>query len=149
MREDVSVTIIQSRDHILNQMDVHISEFAEKRFKRENINVVTNARVVRIEDNNVVYRYKTSGDNEEELHTIPYGLCLWSTGIAMTPFVQSLSEKLGIQNHRRVLLTDEFLRVKGVPDMSIFAVGDCATIENPKLIEHIEEIFENSDKYDK
>ncbi|KAG2228211.1 hypothetical protein INT45_011003 [Circinella minor] len=146
LREDVSVTIIQSRDHILNQMDVHISEFAESRFKRENINVVTNARVVRIEDNNVVYKYKSNGDNEEDLHSIPYGLCLWSTGIAMTPFVQSLSEKLGIQNHQRVLLTDEFLRVKGVPDMSIFAVGDCATIENPKLIEHIEEIFENSDK---
>ncbi|KAI9274556.1 pyridine nucleotide-disulfide oxidoreductase-domain-containing protein [Phascolomyces articulosus] len=145
LREDVSVTIIQSRDHILNMFDVQISEYAEKRFKRENINVITNARVQRIEGDRVVYKYK-GNDHQEEEHSIPYGLCLWSTGIAMTPFVQSLSEKLGIQNHRRALLTDEFLRVKGVPDMSIFALGDCATIENPKLIEHIEEIFENADK---
>ncbi|KAI9493268.1 pyridine nucleotide-disulfide oxidoreductase-domain-containing protein [Zychaea mexicana] len=143
LREDVSVTIIQSRDHILNMFDVRISEYAEKRFRRENINVITNARVQRIEDDKVVYKFK--GKADEGTHDIPYGLCLWSTGIAMTPFVQALSDKLGQQNHRRVLLTDEYLRVKGVPDMSIYAVGDCATIDNPKLVEHIREIFESAD----
>lgn len=66
--------------------------------------------------------------------------------IAMTPFVQNLSDKLGIQGHRRALRTDEMLRVKGVSDGSIYALGDCATMENPKLLKHVKEILEAADK---
>lgn len=64
----------------------------------------------------------------------------------MTPFVQSIADKLGIQGHQRALITDGFLRVKGVSDGSVLAIGDCATVENPKLQEHIMEIFEEADK---
>lgn len=81
LREDVSVSIIQSRDHILNMFDVKISEYAEKRFKRENVNVITNARVARIEKDKVVYRRKDAADPQNAEEAIPYGLCLWSTGI--------------------------------------------------------------------
>ena len=135
----MSVSIIQSRDHILNTFDVSISRYAEMRFKREKINVITNARVQRIEKDKVVYTDKKSGEE----HTIPFGMTLWATGVAMVPFVQALSEKLGAQNHRRALLTDDCLRVKGT-DGSIFAIGDCATVDRP--MEHIKEIFENADK---
>ncbi|KAI8140727.1 pyridine nucleotide-disulfide oxidoreductase-domain-containing protein [Fennellomyces sp. T-0311] len=139
LRQDVSVSIIQSRDHILNTFDVSISEYAEKRFKREKINVITNARVQRIEKDQVVYKDKKTGEE----YTIPFGLTLWATGVAMVPFVQALSEKLGAQNHRRALLTDDYLRVKGT-DGSILAIGDCATVDRP--MEHIKEIFEKADK---
>ncbi|KAI9322892.1 hypothetical protein BX666DRAFT_1848999 [Dichotomocladium elegans] len=142
LREDVSVSIIQSRDHILNTFDVKISEYAEKRFNREHVNVITNARVQRIEKDAVVFKRKAKDAPEE---SIKHGLCLWSTGIAMTPFVQNLSDKLGLQNHRRALITDECLRVKGIEDGSIYALGDCATVENPKLSQHIREIFEAAD----
>ena len=81
LREDVSVSIIQSRDHILNMFDVQISEYAEKRFKRENVNVITNARVARIDKDKVVYRRKNAVDPQNAEESIPYGLCLWSTGI--------------------------------------------------------------------
>lgn len=64
----------------------------------------------------------------------------------MTPFVKNMSEKLGPQLHQRVLTTDGFLRVKGVDDGSIYALGDCATIGNPKILEHMMEIFENADE---
>lgn len=68
------------------------------------------------------------------------------TYIAMTPFVKNLAEKLGIQQHTRALQTDCFCRVQGVEDASVFAIGDCATVENPKIREHIVEIFETADK---
>lgn len=147
LREDITVSIIQSRDHILNTFDSSISEYAEKRFAREHINVITNARVVRIDPDKVVYRLKDkSPDDPSGYKVIPQGLCLWSTGIAMTPFVKNISKKLGEQIHKRALVTDAFLRVKGIDDGSAFALGDCATVENPKLLEHIMEIFETVDK---
>lgn len=82
MREDISIHIIQSRDHILNTFDSKISEYAEKRFDREHVNVITNARVARIEEKEVVYKLKNGDPNAEPvLKKLPYGLCLWSTGI--------------------------------------------------------------------
>ncbi|CEP19644.1 hypothetical protein [Parasitella parasitica] len=146
VREDISIHIIQSRDHILNTFDSKISEYAEKRFDREHVNVITNARVARIENKEVVYKLKT-GDPKSEPVTqkLPYGLCLWSTGIAMTPFAQHLTEKLPAQAHKRVLTTDGYLHLRGSEDNSIYALGDCATIENPNLMEHIMDFFEEAD----
>lgn len=172
LREEVSVTIIQSRDHILNTFDSSISAYCEKKFDRERIRVVTNARVEKINDTTVVYNVKNEQDpNNREKHELPYGFCLWSTGIgkfsasktqggrepvaliltsfllAMTPFSRGLSEKLEAQKNQRALVTDGYLRLKGIPDGSVYAIGDCATIENPKLLTHIMEIFETADRY--
>ncbi|ORY97404.1 pyridine nucleotide-disulfide oxidoreductase-domain-containing protein [Syncephalastrum racemosum] len=144
LREDISVTIIQSRDHILNTFDVQISEYAERRFSRAKIDVVTNARVSRIEPDKVIY--KLTNTDPPVFKEVPYGLCMWSTGIAMTPFAERLAEKLGTQVHKRCIKTDEYLRVKGIPDGSVFAIGDCATIENPRVLEHIMDIFHKADK---
>ncbi|KAI8365447.1 hypothetical protein EDC96DRAFT_565300 [Choanephora cucurbitarum] len=146
IREDITIHIIQSRDHILNTFDSKISEYAEKRFDRAHIQVITNARVQRIDEDKVVYTIKgTNVDEQPVTETLPYGLCLWSTGIAMTPFAKNLTEKLPEQAHKRVLTTDGYLHLNGVQDQSIYALGDCASIENPKLLEHILEFFEEAD----
>jgi hypothetical protein len=52
-------------------------------------------------------------DTKETQH-IPYGLCIWSTGIGTSPLINKIREKLpqDIQTNRRALLTDQFLRVK-------------------------------------
>lgn len=76
---------------------------------------------------------------------MPYGFCLWSTGIALTPFAKKISEKIEAQKHQRVLTTDEYLHLDGIPDQSIFALGDCASIKNPKLLEQIIDIFNKAD----
>ncbi|KAI9483513.1 MAG: hypothetical protein EXX96DRAFT_476665 [Benjaminiella poitrasii] len=146
IREDISIHIIQSRDHILNTFDSKISEYAENRFNRAHVNVITNARVVRIDDDQVVYRLKTDDpDDEPAIRKLPYGLCLWSTGIAMTPFARKLTEKLTAQAHKRVLTTDGYLHLMGLEDKSVYALGDCASIENPHLLDHIMEIFQEAD----
>lgn len=64
----------------------------------------------------------------------------------MTPFAKKLTEKLPSQAHKRVLTTDGYMHLDGVEDNSIFALGDCATIENPKLLSHILELFEEADQ---
>ncbi|KAI7859676.1 pyridine nucleotide-disulfide oxidoreductase-domain-containing protein [Circinella umbellata] len=146
LREDMSVTVIQSRDHILNQMAAEISDYAEEKFSREGINVITNTRVLRILKDKVIYKKKNPIEGEPPFGEVSYGLCLWSTGIAMTPFATMLAEKLGTQVHKRAIQTDIYCRVLGIPDGSVFAIGDCATIKNVKLLEHIMDIFEEADE---
>lgn len=71
-------------------------------------------------------------------------LLRWSR-VAMTPFAQHLTQKLPAQAHKRVLTTDGYLHLRGLEDDSVYALGDCATIENPNLMEHIMEFFEEAD----
>jgi len=42
----VNIHVVQSRDHILNSYSEKISQYAEKRFARNDVNVVINARYV-------------------------------------------------------------------------------------------------------
>jgi NADH dehydrogenase FAD-containing subunit len=46
LESEVKVTVIQSRDHILNTYAEKISEYAEARFDRTDITIVKNARYV-------------------------------------------------------------------------------------------------------
>ena len=49
--------------------------------------------------------------------------------------MSSLGYNLGftwLQGHRRILATDEWLRVKGCED--VYALGDCATIDQRKIM---------------
>jgi NADH dehydrogenase FAD-containing subunit len=62
--------------------------------------------------------------------SIPFGTCVWCTGTAMHPLVRDLKKQLPPmeQHNLRSLIVDRFLRVKGAGG-SIYAIGDCATIE--------------------
>ncbi|RHZ44802.1 hypothetical protein Glove_709g64 [Diversispora epigaea] len=141
LRKEVQVSIIQSSDHILNTYDKRISDFAEKKFERDNINVITNARVQKIEKDHVLYKMKNTNEEKE----LKYGLCLWSTGISMIPFAEKISSELPEQKNKRALITDNRLRLKGIKDSSVYAIGDCSTIENPKLVEGLMKFFMDAD----
>jgi NADH dehydrogenase FAD-containing subunit len=54
-RKEVSIHIIQSRDHILNTYSEGISKYAESRFGRDGVHVVVNARVKEVWSDRVVY----------------------------------------------------------------------------------------------
>ncbi|KAF9366439.1 hypothetical protein BGX34_002714 [Mortierella sp. NVP85] len=141
--EEVRVSIIQSAGHILNTYDLKISEMAEAKFKRENINVITNARVVKVNPTSVVYKDKASGKEVEA----PFGVCLWSTGVGMTPLVKALVAKLpeGSQCNRHAIQTDGYMRVTGAPADTVYAIGDCATIAQPQFVSRVMEMIEEND----
>ncbi|KAJ3047902.1 hypothetical protein HK097_011071 [Rhizophlyctis rosea] len=136
----VSVTIIQSADHILNTFSEAISVFAEKKMQNQNINVITNARVTAVEKEKIVYKKKGVAKGEKDTFEIPFGLCVWSTGVGMRDFTKRLNDKIEMQNNKRALEVDSRLRLKGAE--GIYAVGDCATIENPKMIDIVIRRFE-------
>jgi NADH:ubiquinone reductase (H+-translocating) len=64
---------------------------------------------------------------------------------AMNPLTRTISEKLPEQKNTRALITDQHLRVKGAPMSTVYAIGDCSTVENPKLVQQLLKFFADAD----
>ncbi|XP_065875989.1 external alternative NAD(P)H-ubiquinone oxidoreductase B1, mitochondrial-like [Euphorbia lathyris] len=139
VKDLVKITLVQSGDHILNMFDNRISAFAEMKFQRDGIDVKTGCRVLSVSDKEIAMKMKSNG----EVYSVPHGLVVWSTGISTRPVVIDFMEQIG-QANRRVLATDEWLRVKECEN--VYAIGDCATIYQRKIREDIEAIFKAADK---
>ncbi|KAF8136480.1 hypothetical protein EV363DRAFT_1543830, partial [Boletus edulis] len=161
-REEVSIHVIQSREHILNTYSDAISKYAEARsffrlylrvltltisqekFRRDKVDLVTSARVHSVHHDHVVYTLR-SPDGTVIEQEIPTNFVLWSTGIAMNPFTKRVSDLLPNQVHKKAIEVDAHLRVKGAPLGEVYAIGDCATIET-SLVSHLLELVDEADK---
>ncbi|KAF8201713.1 hypothetical protein BJ912DRAFT_1054030 [Pholiota molesta] len=143
-REEVSIHVIQSRDHILNTYSEEISKFAEAKFARDDVNLITSARVAGITPTHVLYTSRNA-EGKAEQHSIPTNFVLWSTGIAKNPFTHRVSNLLPNQVHKKAIEVDSHLRVNGAPQGEIYAIGDCATIET-SLIGHFLSLVNEADK---
>ncbi|KAH8924245.1 mitochondrial NADH dehydrogenase [Atractiella rhizophila] len=143
IRNDVEITVIQSRDHLLNTYAQTISDYAEKRFDREHINTILNSRVKEITQGSVTYSTRAS-DGTWTDSTLPTGFVLWSTGIGMNPVTRRIADKLPNQAHLHALEVDSHLRVKGAPLGSLYAIGDCATLET-NLVSYLLDLVKQCD----
>lgn len=143
-REEVSIHLIQSREHILNTYSEAISKFAEEKFRRENVDLITSARVSAVFPDRVVYTVKGS-DGKISTHEIESNFVLWSTGIAMNPFTERVSNLLPNQVHKKAIVVDAHLRVKGAPPGEVYAMGDCATIET-SAVDYLLELVDEADR---
>jgi NADH:ubiquinone reductase (non-electrogenic) len=139
LKDDVKITLVQSGDHILNTFDERISQFAEKKFSRDGVHVKIGCRVLEVTDEYIKFKAKDTG----KMVDVPYGMIVWSTGISTRPVIADFMKQIG-QEKRRVLATDEWLRVKNCD--GVYALGDCASIEQRKIVEDIAYIFKQADK---
>ncbi|KAI0147627.1 hypothetical protein GGR57DRAFT_476175 [Xylariaceae sp. FL1272] len=130
LRNEISVHIIQSRSHILNTYDEALSKYAEERFARDQVEVLTNSRVKEVKNDKIIFTQ--NGENGEVVtKELPMGFCLWSTGVSQAPICQRIAAKLGtVQNNRHALETDTHLRLNGTPLGDVYAIGDCSTVQN-------------------
>ncbi|KAG2689766.1 hypothetical protein I3843_09G152900 [Carya illinoinensis] len=135
----VKITLLEAGDHILNMFDKRITVFAEEKFKRGGIDVKTGSMVVKVSEKEISTKEMKTG----EISSLPYGMAVWSTGIGTRPVIMDFMKQIG-QGNRRVLATDEWLRVEGCD--SVYALGDCATINQRKVMEDISSIFSKADK---
>ncbi|KAL0354207.1 UNVERIFIED_CONTAM: External alternative NAD(P)H-ubiquinone oxidoreductase B1, mitochondrial [Sesamum angustifolium] len=119
--------------------DERISTFAEKKFQRDGIEVLTGHRVLSVSDRMINMKTKSTGQNI----SIPHGMVVWSTGVGTRPVVKDFMEQIS-QGNRRILAVDEWLRVKGCEE--VYALGDCATVDQKKIMEDISAIFAAADK---
>ncbi|GAA5971253.1 hypothetical protein JCM11641_008283 [Rhodosporidiobolus odoratus] len=145
LRDQIQVHIIQSRDHILNTYAEQISQYAEERFRRNEIDMILNARVKEVTPDKVVYTVKDPASGKTSEFDLDSGFTLWSTGIAMNPFTQRVASLLPNQYHKHALEVDSHLRVLGAPLGTVYALGDCATIET-RLVDHLLEFVERADE---
>ncbi|MEW5317674.1 MAG: hypothetical protein WDW38_008956 [Sanguina aurantia] len=136
---DVNIQIVELMDHVLSTYDRQISIYTANEFKRTGIKLVLNSRVSAVSEGQVKVVNKA---NQETM--IPFGACVWATGVAMNPLIKTMQERLPGQGHFRSILTDDALRVKG-SDGSIFAIGDASTIDQPKALDYAERLFEQAD----
>ncbi|KAI0950046.1 hypothetical protein AcV7_008631 [Taiwanofungus camphoratus] len=143
-REEVSIHLIQSREHILNTYSEAISRYAEQRFLHSGIHLITSARVAAVHGDRVVYTTRAP-DGTTERHEVPTNFVLWSTGIAMNPFSERVSNLLPNQVHRKAIVTDAHLRIKGAPVGEVYAIGDASTIET-SVVSYLLDLVDEADK---
>ncbi|KAL0479260.1 NADH:quinone reductase [Acrasis kona] len=138
----ISVTMVQSADHLLNTLNKKLSEYAENKFKLDGVNVVTLARVIEVKEKELVIYDKGT----KSTRNVPFGMCVWTTGIKQTPLIERLIDSLpkDLQKNSKAVLTDNKLRVRGA-DGSLFAIGDCSSVYQPKLISKAMDLFQESD----
>jgi NADH:ubiquinone reductase (non-electrogenic) len=122
----VTISIIDLQDFILSSYDRRISEYATAFFRRQGISLLLGKVVKEVREGSLLIQDKTT----KEETTIPFGLCVWATGIKLNPFASQLIAALppGSQPNTRSLTVDSRLRVKG-SNGTIYALGDAATIE--------------------
>ncbi|EJD05702.1 nucleotide-binding domain-containing protein [Fomitiporia mediterranea MF3/22] len=142
-REEVSISLIQSREHILNTYSEAISKYAENKFNRDGVNVITNARVKEIQRDRVIYTIKDGNKLVER--EMPSNFVLWSTGIAMNPFTRRVSSLLPNQVHFKAIEVDAQLRVKGAPLGTVYAIGDASVLET-NIVGHLLELVDDADR---
>ncbi|KAI0707884.1 nucleotide-binding domain-containing protein [Earliella scabrosa] len=143
-REEVSIHVIQSREHILNTYSEAISRYAEEKFMHDSIDLITSARVASVSPDRVTYTKRTK-DGKTETIDIPTNFVLWSTGIAMNPFTKRVSDLLPNQVHKKAIEVDAHLRVKGAPLGEVYAIGDASTIET-SVVSYLLDLVDEADK---
>lgn len=94
--DDIRISLVQSADHILNTYDQDISNFTEQQFRRDGIHVITNSRVTAVAEKELVIHDKKT----KQKQALPYGLCVWATGVSRQPVTVQLSKELPQQQHR-------------------------------------------------
>ncbi|KAJ8493368.1 hypothetical protein OPV22_015089 [Ensete ventricosum] len=134
----VKITVVEHAEHILTMFDRRISKFAEEKFQRDGIELKTGFKVVKVSDKTITMENALHGES-----SVPYGMAVWSAGIGTRPVILDFMKQIG-QGNRRVLATDEWLRVRECED--VYAIGDCATMSQRKVMEDIMEIFRFADK---
>jgi NADH dehydrogenase len=136
LRNEISVHLIQSRDHILNTYDETLSKYAEDRFARDQVEVLTNSRVSEVRADSIIFTQKDE-NGKVVTKELPMGFCLWSTGVSQNGFCKRLAKKLpNAQTNRHALETDTHLRLNGTPLGDVYTIGDCATVQN-NVADHI------------
>ncbi|EDO37174.1 predicted protein [Nematostella vectensis] len=115
-RGEVRVTLIEARQ-ILPSFDEKLRRFAEKKMRQRDQFKLLQHSVTKVNKDSIIL---------EDGSEIPCGLVVWSTGLAPRSFTASLDLP---KNKAQQLLVDDHLRVKNIPDNTIFAIGDCSSIE--------------------
>jgi NADH dehydrogenase len=112
--EDISVTLIHSRDQLLPEISPSLREFARVKMEKTGVTIKLNARVSLATGEGV-------GLNDE---FVPGGTIVCTIGSTTAPVI----ERLDAAKEKGRLLTEPDMRLRG--SANAWAIGDCAAILN-------------------
>ena len=113
--DEISVTLVHSRDHILPEIGADLRAFAEERMRAAGITIVLNELVTAATAESV----ELKDGRRLRGATI---VCTVGTGVPL------LVERMAVPKDRGALLTEPDMRLKG--SATAWAIGDCARIVN-------------------
>lgn len=141
--DKIQIVMIHSSDHILNMYDTKIVELAEKQFKLNHVDVRTNARVIEVREKDLLVANKVDEITKSEPYSLPFSVCIWTTGVSQVPLVKTIVDKFPAQKNEKSLVIDGYLQVIGLKN--VYAIGDCSKIQQPQLIKKYESFYEEAD----
>lgn len=109
---DVRLTLLEGAPRILAPLPERVSAAAARLLAERHISVVTDCRVVEIQESGVI---------DAQGNRYPADLCVWAAGIKAPPFLASLG--LPVNKAGQIEVTD---RLNVVGHANVFALGDCA-----------------------
>jgi len=136
-KRKIKVQIVEMCSHMLGTYDKLIQAYCEQRFKKIDIEMITEHQVKKVNPKSV----EALDLNSKEMKVLPFGMCVWASGVR--PNTVSLEIAKDVQGSR-MLEVDPNLRVRGA-EGSIFALGDCAKITTPSLRAEALTLFEKAD----
>lgn len=129
------VTLVQSAEHCLNTFHADIAAFTDEHLRSCGVDLRTGQRVKEVTPAAIVCMDKKT----KRVYDIPYGLCVWSTGVGPRALTKALISKVPAQSNYRALNVDPNLAALGMP--GVFVVGDAGTVKCDKLQAHLEELW--------
>jgi len=111
----LKVSVLEASGELLGSFSERLRDYTMRRMRATQIEVRTNARVTE------VFERKVRLDDGSD---IPFGLAIWTAGIAPVPFCESLPVK---KTDQGLLLTTDYLNL--IDHENVFAIGDCAAVE--------------------
>ncbi|KAJ7628655.1 hypothetical protein FB45DRAFT_42111 [Roridomyces roridus] len=120
------ISIVEAGSGILGSFDRTLVEYTEKTLSRDGISILKNHHVERVSAGKMFVK---------EQGEVPFGLLVWSTGLAPNPLISSISEFKKDARTKSILTDDHLNPIKedGTVDPDVFAIGDCAQIESAIL----------------
>ncbi|KAF9004592.1 hypothetical protein BDQ17DRAFT_1354300 [Cyathus striatus] len=116
----VKITLVEALPSVLPMFSKQLIDYTESTFKESKIDILTKTMVKEVKENSVVLQMP-----DKTVVEVPCGLVVWAAGNKGRKITQDLMAKLSdVQNNRRGISVDDYLRMKGAED-SIFAIGDC------------------------
>ncbi|KAK2460757.1 hypothetical protein APHAL10511_007227 [Amanita phalloides] len=130
------ITIYDVAPSILGSFDKSLVQYTMKKFSREGINILTRRVVERIESGRMIVKEIGNGTVNSQAIEVPFGLLVWSTGLAPNPLISAITNAKKDEQTERSLITTEHLNVvmrDGTANPDVWAIGDASRIEGNSL----------------
>ena len=179
-----TIKLVEAAKHVLNTYDQAISHATERHFSRLGIQVLTDSLITAVHPTHLCLRKlcnqkpsspistsspvstssssPVSTSTSPDVEVLPFGLCIWTTGISPAPLTRHVQLQFPqVQTNRNCLVTDTHLRVilsaeqesrdddraaeSGAEQSRVYALGDCATTVQSSFLSQAEALFRQFD----